>query len=451
METKQNEYYYYDYVVEEAGNGIMMYDPLKDEWNVTNSVLPSARQGSCALVVKGKIILIGGKGHQEEVHGSDKVWEFDPETKEWNKDQRWASMKRQRYYHACTLGMFNDEKGIFVVGGRGDEYNQGNTAEFLPLETFKGPSKWLELPFLRKPHPNMPAANFMDGKLFVLGGGGFPFPGGENTVEIFDGVKWSSFTSLKPERTFASSIKVPSKWFSTCEMEPNLGIHKYHQKKTVEMLKGKQWLCMGEHLKMSEQDEAVMIGGCTVPGCHYPHFFSHHVNSSTIRSLRVRGGRLSCQHADEGTPANRIECRLTCKKGWRNVQSVGVTICTRGQAEALAKINSLADKDIPLQNKPLRKTTNFTTDYLECRRESTRSVGDAEVTSQKNSIPTPTTKLNNNNVPAPTLPIDYDPEMTTFSSNDDDAKIVTLPQMLTADHVLKKTTLSNPDIEVLFK
>ena len=108
-----------------------------------------------------------------------------------------------------------------------------------------------------------------------------------------------------------------------------------------------------------------MIGGCTVPGCHYPHFFSHHANASIIKSLRVRGGRLTCRHADYGTPANRIECRLSCRKGWKNVQNVDVTICTKGQAEALAKIKSLTDNTAPSS---LQKTTNFTTDYLECQR-----------------------------------------------------------------------------------
>ena len=72
--------------------------------------------------------------------------------------------------------------GIFVVGGRGDAYNKANSAEFLSFEPTKGGPKWVELPFLRKPHPNMPGASFIDGTLYVIGGGGIPFPGGENTV-----------------------------------------------------------------------------------------------------------------------------------------------------------------------------------------------------------------------------------------------------------------------------
>ena len=42
-------------------------------------------------------------------------------------------------------------------------------------------------------------------------------------------------------------------------MEPNLGIHKYHQKKTNKMLSGKQWLCNGDRLQMSDQESRLNI------------------------------------------------------------------------------------------------------------------------------------------------------------------------------------------------
>ena len=116
-----------------------------------------------------------------------------------------------------------------------------------------------------------------------------------------------------------------------------------------------------------------MVGGCTIPGCYYPHFFSHHVNSSVIKSMRVRGGRLLCQHADRGTPAHRIECRLKCKSGWKNANNIDVTICTKGQVEALARIKNITTDTFHNHHGLLRKTTNFTTDYLECRRDVSQS------------------------------------------------------------------------------
>ena len=57
---------------------------------------------------------------------------------------------------------------------------------------------------------------------------------------------------MSQEKIFSSSVLIPDWWFTPCKMEPNLGIHKYHQKKTAELLEGKQWICNGEHLQMSD-------------------------------------------------------------------------------------------------------------------------------------------------------------------------------------------------------
>ena len=74
-------------------------------------------------------------------------------------------------------------------------------------------------------------------------------------IEVFDGSKWSSFVAaMAQEKIFSSSVIIPDWWVTSCKMEPNLGIHKYHQKKTAEMLKGKQWICNGEHLQMSDRE-----------------------------------------------------------------------------------------------------------------------------------------------------------------------------------------------------
>ena len=95
--------------------GILVYDPVKDEWNVTNVILPSARQGSCAVVANDKIILTGGKGHMEDLTGSNQVWEFDPQAVKWNHNGNWPKMNRPRYYHGCTVGELANEKGCVLV------------------------------------------------------------------------------------------------------------------------------------------------------------------------------------------------------------------------------------------------------------------------------------------------------------------------------------------------
>ena len=75
-------------------------------------------------------------------------------------------------------------------------------------------------------------------------------------VEMFDFEvgKWHSFGKV-PSRFFGSSLVLPwAPWMAGCELEPNLGIHDYYQDKTREKLKGKQWLCFGEDLVISDED-----------------------------------------------------------------------------------------------------------------------------------------------------------------------------------------------------
>ena len=66
--------------------------------------------------------------------------------------------------------------------------------------------------------------------------------------------KWASIGHIQP-RFFGSSLTLPwASWMESCKLEPNLGIHDYYQAKTQEKLKGKQWLCFGENLVISDQD-----------------------------------------------------------------------------------------------------------------------------------------------------------------------------------------------------
>ena len=102
--------------------GVLVYDPVRDEWTELETDLPKGRIGSCALVHNDKILLIGGKGHLEDLNGSDEVWEFDPIRKEWNHNMTWPRMKRQRYYHGCTIGILDGDKGLSYYYGIKQNY-----------------------------------------------------------------------------------------------------------------------------------------------------------------------------------------------------------------------------------------------------------------------------------------------------------------------------------------
>ena len=112
--------------------------------------------------------------------------------------------------------------------------------------------------------------------------------------------------------------------------------------------------------------------------------------------MRVRGGSLSCQHKDKGSPFNRIECQLRCKKGWENVNDIDATICTKSQAEALAKIKNLTSHTRQKHRASIQKMTNFTTDYLECRRSipsTSTSYPETTNSPQQNNFETTSTTI----------------------------------------------------------
>ena len=69
----------------------------------------------------------------------------------------------------------------------------------------------------------------------------------------FENGKWWSFGHA-PVRSYGSSLTIPREWLKGCNLEPNLGIYKYHQEKTLEKLKEKKWLCFNEQLILSDQD-----------------------------------------------------------------------------------------------------------------------------------------------------------------------------------------------------
>ena len=93
------------------------------------------------------------------------------------------------------------------------------------------------------------------GHLAVVGGGGFPYPGGEDTAEVLtEEQEWRAFRYPGVDRAFGvgiqvklcevsqfvdSSTQVPASVTENCEMEPNYGSHEYFRKQHEERLQGK--------------------------------------------------------------------------------------------------------------------------------------------------------------------------------------------------------------------
>ena len=140
-------------------------------------------------------------------------------------------MKYARFHHACTVTEICGKTCLLVIGGLGPD-NVGDRVEFMTMSSDIKDMYWTTLSSLNQPHPNQPVIGHLGDHLIVVGGGGFPYPGGENVAEILtDDQRWTTFKHVGVERAFGLAIKVPDFFTEKCQMEPNYGGHHYFKRK----------------------------------------------------------------------------------------------------------------------------------------------------------------------------------------------------------------------------
>ena len=165
-------------------------------------------------------------------------------------------------------------QGVMVMGGLGPD-NLGDSVEFLPTNKGLEASEWVIFHKLERPHPNQPIVSLLGDSLAVIGGGGFPYPGGEEMTEVLTSDGWRSFKHAGVDRSFGLGIQVPASVTLKCEMEPNFGGHSYFQRQGEARLRDQVWFCHGDRLELplasdeDRQEVTDLVRSCTVPGCHY--------------------------------------------------------------------------------------------------------------------------------------------------------------------------------------
>jgi len=304
---------YYDYSTEVVSSQVLEFDMRDAIWR-EGPGLPEPSQGGCGLAWEGSMMVIGGKNDKDCSFGSDKV------LVQTDRDGSWADgprMKHSRFHHGCVIMEIFGQKGVVVAGGLGTG-SFGDSVEFLPLQTDMMAAEWAALPKLGFPHPNLPILGQLGGRLFVHGGGGFPYPGGEDKTEVLMDRGWRSISGLGITRSFGLGISVPARWMNTCRMEPNFGIHSYYRKQGQARLNKEFWFCHGEKLEvpfLSPNDKYSVAAGCTVPGCQF----------SQVPTHLTTAGTFGCKVQDR----SRVRCEISCKEGYRPWKGEHSSICTR--------------------------------------------------------------------------------------------------------------------------
>jgi len=304
---------YYDYNTEVATSQVLLYDFKSQKWDYGTS-FPESIQGACGGSIDNMIIVTGGKNDRECSYGTDNVW--------MKKDSEWMKgppMIHARFHHACHVTKIGHKTGLLVVGGLGPD-NVGDRVEFMAISNALKEMHWTILPSLNQPHPNQPMIGNIGDHVMVVGGGGFPYPGGENVAEILTNNRWTSFKHVGVDRAFGLAIQVPEIFTEKCEMEPNYGGHHYFKRKGEMWLRNKIWFCNGDQLELpleAKSSTELVVDRCTVPGCPYYQIPREHVTQAATLGCEVSSDLAS------------VVCSIHCASGYRPLGGHNTRTCSR--------------------------------------------------------------------------------------------------------------------------
>lgn len=304
---------FYDYSTEVASDQGLEFEMKVKKWKEGPS-LPEPLQGGCGIAWEGKMMVIGGKNDRECSFGTDRVLLWDEERRMWTDGPR---MNHPRFHHGCAIMEIDGQKGVVAAGGLGLE-NFGDSVEFLPIFSDGLAEKWTHLSKLSFPHPNQPIVGQLGGRFVVHGGGGFPYPGGEDTTEVWINGTWMPISNLGIARSFGLGISVAENWMETCRMEPNFGIHPYHRLQGQAWLDNKLWFCKDDKLEIpfeSKDHENPPVSSCTVPGCQFAQVPGHFMKKGTF----------GCQVQN----MTQVMCQISCKPGYKPWAGEHSSVCTR--------------------------------------------------------------------------------------------------------------------------
>ena len=175
-----------------TGQTVEVFTP-GDGWKVSDQMkMPSYRYYHCSATIDTRIIVIGGSYAGSTY--SHSVIQFDLSAPE-NGWTSLASLTYGRQNHACQVGNFQGQQGIFVTGGS----DNGHTLVEFYLDVL---NRWRKLPSMSSSR-TYHTSSLIGNKIFVHGGSG-----AESSQEMFNRT-WTSGTNLGISRRYHTSVSVP--------------------------------------------------------------------------------------------------------------------------------------------------------------------------------------------------------------------------------------------------
>jgi hypothetical protein len=170
-------------------NTVQLYDPIEDRWELT-APMPIPLNHNMAASVAGKLYMIGGQVTDAgEGNFSDRVFEYDPNTRQWTERARMPTAR------GGAVPVVVDGK-IYVAGGR-----PPRGADFAVYDP--ATDTWGALPNMPTPRNHLAGAA-VNGRVYIIGG---RFEGGAQSpqsaaVEVYDPAtnSWSARAAMPKPR-----------------------------------------------------------------------------------------------------------------------------------------------------------------------------------------------------------------------------------------------------------
>ena len=182
-----------DLGVSDTGFTVEVLSPGKG-WSVSTEMrMPNYRFGHCSVVLKNKLIVVGGQYARASY--SNSVIEFD-----LNGGTAWKDLHSTTYgrqYHACQVGTFMGQTGVFVTGGS----NRGHHLVEFYIESI---DRWRNLPRLNIARYHH-TTSLIGGQVFVHGGD----PKASRAAQESLNDTWTNDVNLREPRYQHASISIP--------------------------------------------------------------------------------------------------------------------------------------------------------------------------------------------------------------------------------------------------
>ena len=182
-------------------NGVQLYDPTTNTWQLKNHTLTLRANHTATLLPSGKVLVAGGSTNTNYNSGLDSAEIYDPDANTWNPAAPMSVLRQNHFAILLTTGK-NAGKVLVGSGTRSDLWAPLTSTEIYDPAT----NKWTPAAPMHNAHLRATPILMPDGKVFVAGGVGVV--DSYQSAEMYDPVndKWTELADIPEEREYNIAV-----------------------------------------------------------------------------------------------------------------------------------------------------------------------------------------------------------------------------------------------------